>query len=432
MTQETKDKIIELALQGYTSKEIAIVFPGISEDVISTFINSYHKSEKKEDQEIYDKILMARNLRNKEIIDYDVVEEMIKLIEQGFTFLEIGLLYEKGETEVRELLYKVLHSKYSIYQDKELYQKLIEKQNDTVKNKFREVYHRLKKLKQEGNFELKNLESSALVNRFQKYQAVIDLVQEYIDYNGTMSAQALATKYQMDAPTVRGILNGSLYREITLPMLGEERMKSIKEQNLQYSKDTLGKEVRLFDHITRAEKDILEKIENNKRTWIQMMLTFRLSIKDIAILNEYPETKLYALKNVLCNNNSKQDQNALDYLLDYYIPNIHPDTSQERKNAVTFQNTLSMLRSRNAIAYKAYAGRLSDEGYKNVLKKKVNEYTYDDYMIIIDYLLKYALYPEEVGLTKETIKQYASGDRRAELEILWQYQERKEEQLFKK
>ena len=175
-----------------------------------------------------------------------------------------------------------------------------------------------------------------------------------------------------------------------------------------------------------------EKIENNKKTWIQMMLTFRLSIKDIAKLNEYPETKLYALKNVLCNNNSKQDQNALDYLLDYYIPNIHPDTSQERKNAVTFQNTLSMLRSRNAIAYKAYAGRLSDEGYKNVLKKKVNEYTYDDYMIIIDYLLKYALYPEEVGLTKETIKQYASGDRRAELEILWQYQERKEEQLFKK
>ena len=51
---------------------------------------------------------------------------------------------------------------------------------------------------------------------------------------------------------------------------------------------------------------------------------------------------------------------------------------------------------------------------------------------MIDYLLKYALYPEEVGLTKELLKDYANGERRNELEILWQYQERKQEDFLKK
>ena len=431
MTQEIKNKILEMALQGYTSKEIASTLSGISEDVISTYINNFKKSGKQEDLEIYERILISRNLRNKEIIDYDFVEEIIELIEQGFTFLEIGLLYEKTENEIRDFLYKVLYGKHSNYQDRELYQRLLQKQNNTVKNKFQDVYYRLKKLKENG-IDFKSLESSALVNRFQKYQAVIDLVQEYIDYNGTQSAQALATKYHMDAPTVRGILNGSLYREITLPMLGEEKMKEIKEQSKQYGKEMIDKEGRLFDYITRAEKDILEKIENNKKTWIQMILTFRLSLKDIAILNNFPENKLYALKNVLCNHNSKMEQNALDYLLDYYIPNFHPDTTQERKNAITFQNTLFMLRNRNPVAYKAYASRLSDEGYKNVLKKQSSEYTYDDYMMLMDYILKYALYPEEVGLTKEELKQYANEERRNELEILWQYQNQKAEKIFKK
>ena len=128
MTEETKEKIIELALQGWTSKEIEKEFPGFSDNMIFSLIM-------KEGQDLYERVLMARNLRNKEIVDYDFIEDIIKLVDQGFTFLEIGLIYDKNESEIREILYRVLYTKFSIYQDKELYQKILQKQNNTVKNK---------------------------------------------------------------------------------------------------------------------------------------------------------------------------------------------------------------------------------------------------------------------------------------------------------
>ncbi len=426
-TEEEKKHIIKLALEGKTNKEIASILM-CQENKIAAFINSLEqKGNENYNPEIYNKILMNRNLANRKIIDYDLIEDVISLVMEGYTFLEIAIALGITEKELRILLFNTLSKEHSHYYNKELYQKVLKKQANTIRLKTEEVYKRLENLEKKG-ITLKTMKPSSLASKFHMYERVINLVTDYLDYNMQLSDQALATKYEMHIHEVQSILNGSIYRDITKKVMSDYDLKKIKEYRASKKEIIIDTNHRqIFSNITNEEKEILKRIEAEKLLWIELMLEFRISLEDIAKLNHFPEEKIYAIKNILCENNSNEKKHALDYLLQEEIPQKE-NTETEQKEAKIFYHSMLLAKKMHSKELKNYFIKLSDASYnKLIVSKKTEEFSEMDYQTIIHYALKYAVLP----LNKEILLLHAKNNEKEKLEKLINYLEKNQKSTFK-
>ncbi len=409
---KTEEKMKKLALDGLKNREIAEIL-NLDEFYVRNFVSDYsNPSSNHYNMGVYNQIIMARNLRNKAIVDYDEVEEMTRLVLEGYTFLEVGIQMNKTENDVISQFDKVLNNPYSIYFDKNLYNQIMKKQANTLDNHWDEVIKRLQKLEREG-VEIEKYSRSSILKKYRRFQKISSLLQEYLSYNGNVTDQFLAKKYQLEVYDVRGILLGTIDREISEKIIGKDAIEKIRSHRFENLKQIKEDYKNQYQIIGNKVKDELARIEKQKNLWISLMLTFRLSYEQIAKLTQFPTKYLFELKYAITNHLDEQKLQALNYL------ETEESTEENLQKARRFYYSMLLALQTKQENAKYYLDILNDRSYHTLMKtKKKEEYLPSDYEIIISYVLKYAQF---FSNDFETLLFYANDHQKEELNKLQEY-----------
>ncbi len=410
-----KEKVIELALKGLSDMKIADELNIIDHYCVTQIL----KEAKAKDPNLDYQIQMARYLNHRVVIDKDLLDDIIALNAQNFSREEMALLLDRDYEEIIEHI-NALH-RSSLYQDEEAYQKIMETQEKLATTHKFKVYQRLEDLKRQG-FRLDNIHSMRL-DRFEFYQKVKNLLQEYLDFNMQIPDDKLAARYDLSIDFLRGILNGTMNRDLVSFLIGEEGIQKIRkyrEQNLLHPSTE-----HLFDqrNLTEEEKKAISYLKKNINFWISFVLTFRLSLDDLAYFTFYPSTSDITIlqKNLFSFTNYLSKQ-ALDYLF-FSVSHKKEDVLQRRKKAREYILKLNAAAKKGKDEYLLVLGEINDGDYKKLVssQKKINRYTEEDWRIVLNYHIKYALSFSQSFYRDQTLRNHCPDDLRSEFQQLKDY-----------
>ncbi len=293
-------KIIELALQGLSNTKIADKL-NMSERTIQEFLYSLGRlNHPNYDLDTYQKIQMERNLKQRNTVDKDLLDDIVNLIFAGFTYVEIAII--QGNMTEEEVYNYLNYLQQGVFQNIELYNKVREKYAQTIEMKREEIYKRLQRLEEQG-VNLKTVSSSRFTRQYLYNKKIYEMVREYIDSGFNLSDQYLATKYDFNSYQIADILTIKDYEECLYRMFGKEKIEEMRAYRRE--KSHLASK-RTYDNffgnskqpvISEEEKAKLNKIKSQMSLWYPMIFTFRLSIEDLGVLTNF--NNIPALKKMI-------------------------------------------------------------------------------------------------------------------------------------
>ena len=318
-------KIIELALKGYSSREIADQLLGTSETAINLLINTLNKaSHPNYNPNIYNKILMEKSLKINNIIDKDLIYNVVKMVLNNYLPIEIAVLNNITESEFK----KIIYIKSLTYFDENMIEKIKNKLHEKAALDNNLKYRRFLKLEQQfPNIKLEDY-GFDMVN-YRRWQENFKIIEDFLE-NGC-DITTLAMKYNIAKITVRNLLTNN-------------DSAHFLEKN--FDKETCEQVLKLYNSIIKCEpkkinyqpkKVIDSKIESiikNSRFWILFLLTFRISVNDLAKMFKISDVKelherlfrkaietdsIYyrALRYLDCNSNSANLDLAIKFYKEY-------------------------------------------------------------------------------------------------------------------
>jgi len=419
MRTSKEEKIIKLALQGLSNNEIAQQVD-LDMKKVGKYIQTLSKlNHPNYDIETFHQIQMAKHLNHRTIVDKDFIDDIVNLVFSGFTFAEIALLYD-GYTEnslKSDLSYALVFS--TIYQDQALYQKVMKKHNDTITRREQEVFERLESLERNG-MDLNVIKPSQVVEKFQFKRKVRDAILEYVDSGMTLSDSSLETKYQFYFSFISKLFSEKSYESLVLETISIKTLTQIKTyrkaKGLQNVKETHNETMR-NDSKNLAEK---EKISKKMNLWVPIMITFQLSIEDLAILTNFSDMEqLKQIVYVSANRLSIYYPNALDYILTYKIATNEEERKKRRMAATQFLKELGQAQlTQNKQKQENLMNFLMDLDVIRLLAKKIpfNKLTENEIRRMIEYRNKYAISYQMLPYEDDTLRKYCPPDLQEELE----------------
>ena len=197
-------KIIELSLNGYSTREIVDMLPGSNESTINSFINTLNKvNHPNYNPKIYNKILMEKFLKVNNVIDKDLIFKVADMILEGYLPIEIAVLNNLNEQSFNKIIYNI---KSLTYLDEQKVSKVKEKLHAIINLNTITKFHRILKLeKQFPNIKLEDYGFE--LNHYRHWQENIKLVDEFLNTN--IDLTTLALKHNVTKTTVRNLLTGN-------------------------------------------------------------------------------------------------------------------------------------------------------------------------------------------------------------------------------
>ncbi len=430
-----EQQIIKLALQGKSNYTIADEM-NLDAVVVASFIQSLSiLNHPNYDLDTFQKIQIERNLSQRRIIDKDFLEDVVSLVFSGFTYVEIASMYEdKTEKDVQQTIY-FLKDKHSIYKDEELYERVVRKNLENINNNEEKIFKRLEELEKNG-LDLKTISASMLIKKYDFNKRLRLMIQEYLDHNMNLTDQYLATHYGFPDKTVAAIFTSFEYEQRVLKIITKETLERIREYRIANGL-RLARESNQFPlEATEEEKKQANKIRSQMNLWIPILFTFKLSIEDLAIINNIKNFSL--LRSIIYQSTNQIDVvtlNSLDYLFSHEIAADPLEALQRRNEAKAFLTELSKAQLTNNVSkYKEMLGWLMDVKAKKLIKtkKSLSSMTEEELNSIYEYRIKYAIPYSFFPYHRETLLSYMPEKYKDRMEEISDFNDRISKELFSK
>ena len=161
------------------------------------------------DSSLYkDEILFLRSLNKAKMIDKDYVDEIVSLMNQKFSLIEIALFLNTTENEIRSLLNYVYTREYSPYYNSSYYNSLFSRYENNLKLNRYLIYQRLEKLESANPLlKLEDYSNSKLISEYRSYQNGKKMVYYYLNNDCKPTNEELSTMFNIPLKTVNIILS---------------------------------------------------------------------------------------------------------------------------------------------------------------------------------------------------------------------------------
>ena len=278
MLSNYEKKIINLSLQGYSTREIADTLTYIDEPAINSLIRSLNTANHPNyNPKLYNTILMEKSLKINNIVDKDLIYKVAEMILDNYLPIEIAVLNNITEHDLNQVIYNI---KSSTYFDEKKVKRIKEKLHETASLKVNIKYQRILKLeKQFPNIKLEDF-GFDFVN-YRRWQLNFKIIEDFLEND--LDCTTLAIKYNLAKSTVRNLLTNNDSSHFLENNFAKETCEQIF--NLYHAR--IDDEVKKIDIKPKETVDPkIESITKNGRFWILFILTFRISINDLANLEK--------------------------------------------------------------------------------------------------------------------------------------------------
>ncbi len=393
MKKNINEEIFELAMQGLTDRQIADILYS-DEGRINVIIKSLSDPlNPNYNLNMYNQILMEKALNNKAIVDKDLIDKVIQMILDGYMPIEIVVL-----NDINKKIFDRIIKDIKIYYDSKTYLKIKECISKWTLVDFDIIYRRILKLENKyPNIKIEDYGFDLI--RYRSWKNHYYLIEDFL-YNG-LSLEALSIKYDVSINTVRNILLDKDSSNFISKHFDKEVCQKVRE--LYNSKTNLYKFNDLEkEKIFESDKCKIDNICLNSVFWISVLLTFRISINDLANMFHITNSDLLHSKLFgLASNLGDKYVNALNYL----------DANGNSKNipkVSKFYKEYLYAKKFDLNKAKEMIREISDTDYINLIKskKRINQMTEEEHQIIAKYWVKYALSEKKLTYKRESLLKY--------------------------
>lgn len=419
-----EQKIIDLALEGKSNNQISCELD-IDVDIVFKYIKSLSiEGHTNYDPTIYQKILMEKNLNQRDIIDKDFLFDIINNIFNGFTCLEIAIMTNKTEKYIKDYARKLYNG---LYKDLELYKKVTEQEKINEKNEIL-LFHRLETLESDG-IKLDNYSHSQVIIRYQKLKKIRKVVLYYLMNNMEPTIELLSRKFELETRCIANVLGGYEEKEFVLDIISEETYEKMVEKKNEKSKIP-NINFNRFDEkysteMTEKEKKFINNLMKQMPFWQKIILTFRLSSASFAKLVNQENIPL--LEKVTLNSSKSYGKNetGLAYLWNYRSQLYsEEEEKQHLNNAKKFLIMLNLAtQQKDQEAYLNLMKQIDDREAAELIcsKKDIMTLSEEEKHKIMTYYLKYALTRDDLPWRVKGFLNVCSEEELKELNYLYDY-----------
>ncbi len=390
-----EDKIFSLALEGEKIADIAnkcnICEVGVF-NKLKTLENENHPNYNP--KLAYD-IMMNRNI--KDIIDKDELDEIVKMIFNGYMLMEIAFYKDLTINDINKML-NTFNTLTSPYYNPNFYRKINHLINKTMKLDDITLFKRLKHLENLGA-NLDDYPKIPLIKRYNKLKRYFLMIEDFLNDN-YLSFKSLQEKYHLRTDTLALMIREEDDLKFLNNFVNPVTKQTIK---LKYEKRKLELErntITIENH--NEEKDKFYLVYKNINFWILFIISFKLSIYDFAqFLNIKDVKKLY---NVIFDRVKELDGkyiNAFGY--------INEKVSKENiLEAKRFYQKYTLMKKIDYNQALKMLDILKDKEFYSLVesKKKIKDMTLEERLIICNYWVKYAMPIKNLPYNMNDLKEF--------------------------
>ncbi len=393
--EEKIKEIYELSILGFSTKKVAIMTNTDQYYVQKVIKLLSDKKSRHYNMKLYNKIIFANAVANLPIYDKDLLNEIIDLINYGFSILEIAIL-EHESTEVITETLKALNSKNNCYYNPTLYanlkQKLVANKNISMKESLTNLL-----LIRNLGYSLDDYQHSKLVKKVMMIDKLKQATKAYIKSNGTLVAQDFVLKYRFHQHLATMISDEKNKELVDLSLTKEEQQQilTLRKQQLENQKE---QSFNLNITSTSDDKKIASIIINIG-FWIEFLCTFRLSLADFADLMGIKN--IDQLKKALyLESRFLKRTFSLMYLFEN--PNTDPAIITDAKQYLNALKACQNDQQRDVLL-----SFIDDREYYKILKsnRHFGQLTDKEKKIVIEFKLKYALKYDYIPFSRNSLKE---------------------------
>lgn len=379
--EEDSKLIFNAALKGEKIKDIATEYHLSEADILKKFKTLEDEKHPNYNPNLAYKIMMNRNIINN-LIDKDQLDEIVKMIFDGYMLIEIAFIKDMSINDINKLL-NIYNTLTSPYYNLDLYNKINNKLNKTMSLDDLTLFKRLANLEHIGA-NLDNYPKFSLIKRYQKLKKCYQMIDDLLNDN-FISFRQLQEKYHLRADTLALMIR----EEDSIKFLNN-CVDPITKQKIKLKYEQ--RKLELEHHTITVEnnyenKDKFYIIYKNINFWILFMISFKLSIYDFAnFLNIDDVKKLY---NIIFDRVKELDGKYVN-AFGYINENVSRENILEAKRF--YQKYSLMKKIDNEKALKML-DILKDKEFLSLVesKKKIKDMSIEERLIICNYWIKYAI-----------------------------------------
>ncbi len=342
-------------------------------------------------------IKMARNL-NSNLIDKDELDEIVKMIFDGYMLIEIAYKKDLSIEGINKIL-NIYNIKTSPYYNPVFYGQINKMISKTMSLDDLTLFKRLAVLEKFG-VNVDSYTQIALVKRYNSFKRCYQMIDDLLNDNYETFKQ-LHEKHHLNTDTLAIMIREEddiQFLNNCVDAITKQKIKLKYEQRkleLEHHKITVNNK-------PNEEKDKFYIVYKNINFWILFMISFKLSIYDLAeFLNVKDVKKLY---NVVFERVKELDAkyiNAFGY--------INEKVSKENVlEAKRFYQKYLLMRKVDSDKALKMLDILKDKKFHNLVasKKKIKDMTNEERLIICDYWVKYAMPIQKLPYSANDLNTY--------------------------
>ena len=394
MLSNYEKKIINLSLQGYSPREIADTLTYIDEPAINSLIRSLNTvNHPNYNPKLYNTILMEKSLKINNVIDKDLIFKVADMILNNYLPIEIAVLNNLTEHDLNQVIYNI---KSSTYFDEKKVKRIKEKLHETASLKVNIKYQRILKLeKQYPNIKLEDF-GFDLVN-YRRWQLNFKMIEDFLEND--LDCTTLAIKYNLAKSTVRNLLTNNDSSHFLENNFAKETCEQIS--NLYHAR--IDDEVKKIDIKPKETVDPkIESITKNGRFWILFILTFRISINDLAKMFKISDVKKLHDNLFL----KAEDLNSIYHRALHYLD--YSSSSANLEKAINFYKEYMIAKKTDIEKAKQMLKMIDEQDFMNLIKshKRIDTMSEEEHRLIADNWVKFALSSRDFPYKLSSLNKY--------------------------
>ena len=384
----SKEEVYNLSLQGLSVNQIA--------NELSCSNQTIYKHLRILDNQY---LIFKNSLLREKIIDKDELDEIIKMIFDGYMLIEIAIIKNKTIDDINNILHN-LNMSSSPYYNPKFYLNIKQKLNKTMKQDHNLLFKRLRNLEQKG-YNLDEYPKIKILKEYEVLKKCFALIEDFLSDNYD-SLQQLVLKHHLKSDMLHLIVTEKDQFNFLNNYVDSITKQKIK---LQYQKRKLEVTKKVISYASDNEdKEKIYSLSNNSTFWVLFAITFKVSAFELAnMLNIKDSKKVYCIlfdKAKILGNR---------YINGYNYVNYNASLNSENLLIAKrfYQKYLLMKHINHDEAFKML-DELKDQEYYSLVKSKktLKDMTEEERLIIAKYWVKYAMPIDNMPYSKADLNTY--------------------------
>ena len=343
-------------------------------------------------------IMIERNINNY-FVDKDELDEIIKMIFDGYMLIEISYIKNLDLKEINKILNN-LNLSTSPYYNPDLYINLKNKLDKTMKLDDNILFKRLAYLEKQG-VNLNDYPKFSLIKRYFKLKKCLRMLEDlltdnYLNLNDLLRKHNLSTCCL--APIIRGEDDIKLLDNYVDPITKQQILLKYEQRRQKIEHQTIN-----ISSNQDEDKDKIYKVINNSLFWLLFMIHFRLPVYELAnILDIKNVKKLYYVLFDKAKTLDSKYLNIFEYIQQYIV------SSNNLSEAKRFYNKFLLMKKIDKEKAIKMLDVLKDKDYFKLVnsKKNIKNMSIEERLIIANYWIKYALPIHKLPYSKADLNEY--------------------------